>query len=118
MIQDIFLVSTSITLIVLSVILIVLFAMLNKILMAFAQDLQSLQKDLSPLISDARAISLNLAVSSEILRNGTEQVSRVTAALGNIGDDLEDGRRAVKGTVEALGALTSPWLAILKLFRK
>lgn len=110
MMQDIFLICASVTLVVVSSTMIFLVVSLNKGLAAL--------RDLSPVISDIRVISLNMAIASEGLAAGMQQVNRVTEVLGDIGDDIEQGRRVVKGTVETVSQLVSPWLTLLKLFQK
>jgi hypothetical protein len=103
---DILLISTSVTLLVLALILVSMFMTLNRSLATLAELLRGMQREVSPMIGDIRTISLNVAAASGSLRTGMEQVQRMTGALGNIGDDLEAGRKAVKGGVEMF---TAPW---------
>lgn len=107
---DIFLISASVALLVLSGTLIALFITLRQTMAEL--------RELTPVIADIRTISLNAAMASESLCLGFQQISRVSEALGNIGDDLEEGRRAVKGTVETVNQLVSPLLGLLKWFQK
>jgi hypothetical protein len=40
-----------------------------------------------------------------------QQVASLTQPLGQLGDDLALGRRAIKGGMGALGGIAIPWLA-------
>ena len=117
MTMDLLLISASVALMVLTVILVTLFMMLTRSLANLAELLRGLQREMTPVLSDLRIISRNTAVASESLKNGLQGASRMSEALGNIGSDLEEGRKAVKGTMNTLGALAGPWLGFLKLFK-
>ena len=113
---DFFLITASVTLMLLSAVLITMFAMLIKSLSGLGSLLRGLQGELSPLASDLRSISVNLVAASEGLNLGIQRASRMTEAMGKIGDDLEAGRSAVKGSLEGIAQLAGPWMALLKLF--
>jgi hypothetical protein len=99
---------------VISVSLIVLLVILFKGL----EKLEAFESEWLPLLSDLRMISLNTAAASESLCNGMQKFGRMTDALGNIGDDLEEGRQAVKGSLQSVSQLVSPWMSLLKLFSR
>lgn len=101
---------TAVVLIVLLAMLISLFALLYRSLVAVAAQLTELRRDLMPLLSDVRYISENLTEASVSLRQGMQRTAQMTEALGNIGHDLEFGRRTVMGGVGLFGDLLKPWL--------
>lgn len=112
---DIFLISSSVTLIVLAVCLVVALFMLNRSLLSIGANMADLRQELVPMLADLRTISLNVAIASESLSTGMERVNRMADAIGNIGDDLETGRRAVKGGLDLLGAFSGgTWLSRIK----
>ena len=112
---DIFLIASSIALIVLAVCLVVGLFMLNRSLLAMGANLAELRRELVPMLGDLRTISLNVAIASESLSTGMERVNRMADAIGNLGDDLETGRRAVKGGLDLLGAFSGgSWLSRAK----
>jgi hypothetical protein len=115
---DILLISASIALAVLTGILVAMFFKLSRGLAEMGEMLRGMQRELTPLVQDLRTISVNAAAASDSLRTGMQRVGRMTQALGNVGDDLEEGRQMVMGGVELLGLLTAPWLTKLKVFRK
>lgn len=120
MTSDLLILSASFALAATSTVLILAFVMLNKSLVAMLEILRRLQGDLQPVVGNLSTISVNLAAASDGLKGSMQQLGRLSEAVGNIGDDLEQGRRAVKGGAEILGALAglaSPWLSKLKLFR-
>ncbi len=116
--MEFFLTAVSITLIVLTVLLIVVFFMLYKSIAACASAWSGLRSDLSPLLGDLKEIGQNVAAASESLKHGLERANHMTEALGRIGDDLEEGRRAVKEGIERVGQVAAPWLGFLKLFQR
>ena len=121
MAPDLLALITSLALIILSVVLISTYVQLNRSMTALADLMKRLQSDVSPIMGDLATISGNMAAASEDLRSGMQQFSRMSDAVGNIGGDIEEGRRAVKGTMEMVGALAglvAPWLSKLKMFRK
>jgi uncharacterized protein YoxC len=105
--SNLFLISTSITLLVLSVLLLCMFAMLNKSLMALTKLLKELHVEFSPAIRDLRTLTLNVTEVSDNVRVGVQRFSRMSEAVGNIGDDLELGRRSVKGGIRLANSLIS-----------
>jgi hypothetical protein len=105
--SNLFEISVSVTLLVLSVLLLCMFAMLNKSLMALTKLLKDLHVELSPAIRDLRTLSLNVAEVSENVRTGVQRFSRMSEAIGNIGDDLELGRRSVRGGIYLVNNLIS-----------
>lgn len=110
MTQDLLLVSASVCLIALTTLLLVLFVRLSKGLTAMGVALRGLEQELTPLLRDLRAISLNVVVASESMNKGLDGLHRLGGALGNIGDDLEAGRRLVKTSVLlAAGFWQSKW---------
>jgi hypothetical protein len=105
--SNLFLTAVSITLFVLSALLICVFAMLNRSLMALTKLLKELHVEFSPAIRDLRTLTLNVAEVSDNVRTGVQRFSRMSEAVGNIGDDLELGRRSVKGGLRLVNSLIS-----------
>lgn len=103
MTQDLLLITASLSLVVLTAILVAMFVRISRALTALAEVLQGLQRELAPMVSDLRTISLNMAAASESLNDGMDQVGGFTRALGGIGNDLEQGRRTVKGVMDLVG---------------
>jgi hypothetical protein len=114
MTSDLLVIWTSIVLTVLAGTLIWALVMLNRSMQSLVGILGRFQDGLSPIVGDLAVISVNMAAASDGLRTSVQQVGRMTEAVGNIGGDLEQGRRAVKGGVELVGslaALAAPWLS-------
>jgi uncharacterized protein YoxC len=112
--SNLFLISTSITLLVLSVLLICMFAMLNRSLTVLTKLLKELHVEFSPAIRDLRTLTLNVAEVSDNVRTGVQRFSRMSEAVGNIGADLEEGRRTVKGGIRMVNGLVSFLFAKIK----
>lgn|ERR1700677_1027638 len=105
--SNLFITAVSITLLVVSALMICMFAMLTKSLAAMSKLLKELQLELSPAIRDLRTLTLNVAEVSDNVRTGVQRFSRMSEAVGNIGDDLELGRRSVKGGIRLVNSLIS-----------
>ena len=114
MTQDILLISASITLLVLTGILIALFISLNRSL----AKLGAVLHELSPMIADVKCISNNMAVASDSLRVSMHRISRFTETIGELGEDIEDGRQADKGGMDLLGKVAGPLFSKLNGFRR
>ena len=112
---ELYMISTSIALIAVSIILITIFSAINRSLAELNGMLREIKISVSPMASDIRTISRNAAAASESLRTGMEKINRMTDAVGAIGDDLEEGRRSVRGGMRVFGALVAPWLAKFKV---
>jgi hypothetical protein len=111
---ELFQISISVTLLVLCAILVAQLAAIGRSLAALAELLRDLRRETTPMIADLRTISRHAVYLSESLRTGVDGVGRMGKAVGNIGDDLEEGRRSVKGGLKLLGTLFGPWLAKFK----
>lgn len=111
MVLELFMISISVTLLVLSAILVALFTNIGKSLAAIAEMLREIRQNILPVMDDVRIIRRQAVALSESLRSGMDGVSRMGEAIGNIGDDLEGGRKAVKGGVRLLERLIGPWLS-------
>jgi|ERR1700722_8801041 uncharacterized protein YoxC len=105
--SNLFITAVSITLLILSALMICMFAMLTRSLSALSKLLKELQVELSPVLRDLRTLSLNVAEVSDNVRTGVQRISRMTEAVGNIGDDLELGRRSVRGGIHLVNNLIS-----------
>jgi hypothetical protein len=117
MTSDLLVIWTSIALAILAGALIWALVMLNRSMKSLVIILGRFQEGMSPIVGDLAVISVNMAAASEGLRTSIHQVGRMTEAVGNIGGDLEQGRRAVRGGVELIGslaALAGPWLSKLR----
>jgi hypothetical protein len=107
MMSNLFLISTSITLLVVSVLLMCMFFMLNRSLLALTKLLKELHGEFSPAIRDLRTLTMNVTEVSDNVRIGVQRFSRMSEAVGNIGDDLELGRRSVRGGIHLVNNLIS-----------
>lgn len=108
---ELFMISISITLLVLSAILVALFTNIGKSLAALVELLRELRQNINPVLDDVRIIRRQAVALSESLRSGMDGVSRMGQAIGNIGDDIEDGRKVVKGGMRLLERFIGPWLS-------
>lgn len=108
---ELFLISISITLLVLSAILVALLTTINRSLGGLFQLLGEFRRDLAPVLEDVRVIRNQAVVLSESLRGGLDGVVRMSAALGEVGDDLQEGRRVVRGGFKLLERWVGPWVA-------
>jgi len=106
-----------IVLVVLLGALVALLVLVQRSLSDLGTMLRELQRDLTPVAYELRKISENMASATESLKTGLEKTNRMTDALGNIGDDLETGRRVIKGGVSVLSEIAKPWLAKLGVMR-
>jgi hypothetical protein len=107
---DVLLISASLALMVLTCILIALFIRLNKSLVV----LSLVVAEMAPMIGDMRVIGANLAVASDGLRSGVQDVKRLTQALGHVGDDIESGHQVVSGGAKIVSALWGPLQSFFK----
>jgi hypothetical protein len=105
--SNLFITAVSITLLVVSALLICMFIMLTRSLVALSKLLKDLQVELSPALRDLRTLTLNVAEVSDNVRTGVQRFSRMSEAVGNIGDDLELGRRSVRGGIRLVNNLIS-----------
>ena len=96
-------------------VLIALLVTLNRSMAAVGAALQETNRAVLPLADDLRVLAASLTETSEGLRAGIGQVSRLTGALGGIGDDLNSGRGALKLGLDVAKMLAGPWLDKLKL---
>src|ERR1039458_10161079 len=108
---ELFMVAISVTLLVLSAILVALFTAIARSLVGLVELLREMRRELVPLMDDVRIIRHQAVALSGSLQNSMDGIGRVSDAIGNIGDDLEDGRRAVRGGMRLLERLVGPWLA-------
>jgi septal ring factor EnvC (AmiA/AmiB activator) len=73
--------------------------------------LREIRGELSPAFQDIRSFWRNMAEASETLKDGAKNVENLAETIGRIGDDLEEGRQAVKD-------MTGPGLSLLKIIRQ
>lgn len=109
--SDVLMAVTALVMVALLAGLIVLCVQLNRSLAVLGTLLTELRRDLAPMLVDVRSITENLTEASGALRDGIQQATQITDAIGNIGADLETGRRTVIGGLGLLGGLLKPWLA-------
>ena len=95
-------------------VLISLLVSLNRSMALVGSALQETNRAVLPLADDLRVLAASLTETSEGLRTGIDQVSRLTGALGGIGDDLSSGRRALKTGLQIAKLFGGPWLDKLK----
>jgi len=105
--SNLFITAVSITLLVASALMLCMFFLLTRSLVALTKLLKDLQLELGPVIRDLRTLTLNVAEVSDNVRNGVQRFSRMSEAVGNIGDDLELGRRSVRGGIRLVNSLIS-----------
>ena len=99
--MDLFIITTSVTLVLLSASIVMMFVTLNRSVVALTESLKRLQSEVSPMVSE--------------VREGLQRFNQVTQVVRALASDLEAGRKAVKGGLELL---TAPWLGKLKIFGK
>lgn len=88
---------TSASMILMLGIVIALFILLNRGVRAATDALHGLRQDLAPLISDLRLLSSNAVQISSELRAFSQRIQGFSRSLGALGDDIDAGRRAIKG---------------------
>ena len=110
-------VAISLTTLVLLFFLVALFYMLHKALASVAEGMQRSNQALLPLLGEVRLLTMNLTHASESLKGGMDSFGRFSGALGEIGDDLDAGRRTVKLGVGLLKHFAEPLLGKFKRSR-
>jgi len=109
--MTLFVVSVSVALLVLCAAIIYLLVILTSGLAAVGIQLRLLREDLAPVLGSLGAAGQNALAVSQAVMGGVRRAERIAEVFSAIGEDLDEGRRSLKGGIGLLGDLLGPWLA-------